>query len=732
MTQQPRDGELLEQRYDAEVGDAENMTDALTRAGSGSGGGERLVLSRELAEFVVAFSGAYQRFSMYPDGHPALETAIHNLSKKLESVFLDRGAVAVGVAPNQLLVAGIPTDPKHVLLRDLAEHLHRRDVGGVKLLRGVKRSELTELFATILRSSSDGPDAVPASSTPPHWKHIRLYPPSYDHLVLFDDADEDDQDVSAGEAWAKLLWIGLARAAVTEELTDEAGSALDADALATAIEEHCEDQDYNKRLLTALTEFTEACRERGRSESVTVQKHFAKLIGRLSEDALQRLLAMRDNGTAQRQFLLESSHVMAAKLVIRLVEAAANASNRSLSPALLQLLHKLATHAEDDGGPRKHHADESFREMIRKLLERWDEKESDATIPAVYERTLAHLPRIVPDEFDEVSAYAPEPDRIVQMSLEGGVMEVGTLRAADYLIARGRVDELLHLIEEAPEADPVAQELKARVVHPYTVSVLLSAPTVDTETLGRMVPECGLDAAGAMFDALATSQDRKVRARLLEFLARFGSDVGPEAAERIAGAPWYVQRNLIKLLSKLPELPEEFSPSACLAHSDARVRHEGFKLLLHDPAMRDRAIREAVAAPDPPTIRLGLVSAMEGCPADAVPVVLDRLQRDELPKDLVPIAVRAIAPSDDPAVLECLLNVATGPRRWYGLRRIAPKSPEMLAAVTALTIHWRWNPKALPVLRRAERHRDKQVRDAAGAHLRLHQVTDDPRLKVIV
>ena len=364
----------MERRYDAEIGDAGQMTDALTR--DGSTGGERLVLARELAEFVVAFSGAYQRFSMYPDGHPALETAIHKLSKTLEGVFLDRGAVAVGVAPSQLLVAGIPTDPKNVLLRDLADHLHRRDVGGVKILRGVKRSELTELFATILRSSPDGSEDVAERAPRLHWRHIRLYPLSYDHLVLFDDADEEETNVSATEVWAKLLWIGLARAAVMEELTDEAGSALDADALAAAIEEHCEDQDYNKRVLTALTEFTGACRERGRSESVTVQKHFAKLIGRLSEDALQRLLAMRNNGTAQREFLLESSHVMAAKLVIRLVEAAANASNRSLSPALLQLLHKLATHAEDDGGPRRHHADESFREMIRKLIERWDQAKS--------------------------------------------------------------------------------------------------------------------------------------------------------------------------------------------------------------------------------------------------------------------------------------------------------------------------------------------------------------------
>ncbi len=728
MTQQPLEHRLSEQRYDAELGDPGAMTDALTRSGSS----DKLVLSRELAEFVVAFSGAFQRFSMYPDGHPALETAIHNLAKKLEMVFLDRGAVAVGVAPGQLLVAGIPTDPKHVLLRDLADHLHRRDVGGVKLLRGVKRTELTELFATLLRSSGDDSEQPGEPKPRSHWPHIRVYPPSYDHLILFDDSDDDEQDTSAAEAWSKLIWLGLARAAVSDELTDDEGSALDAEALAAAIEEHCENPDYVTRVLGALTESTEACRDRGRGESVAVQKHLAKLIGQLSEDALKRLLAMRDNGRTQRRFLLESSHVMAAKVVIRLVEAAANASNRSLSPALLQLLQKLATHAEDDGGPRRQAADDSLREMIRQLLERWDKQDAQGTLPAVYERTLARLPRFLPDELDEVSAYAPEPARIVQMSLEGDVMEAGTLRAADYLIATGRAGELLDVIDQAPEGDAVVQELRARVVHPYTVGVLLSETSVDTETLGRMVPACGPDAAGVMFDALATSQDRKVRAKLLEYLARFGSEVGPEAVERIGGAPWYVQRNLIRLLSMLPELPPEFSPTACLAHADARVRHEGFKLLLQDPANRGRAIREAVGAPDPPTVRLGLVAAGEGCPPEAVQAIVDRMRKNDLPEDLVPLAVRAIAPSDDPSVLECLIDTAMGPRRWYWFRRIAPKSPTMLAAITALTIHWRWNPKALPLLRRAERHRDKQVRDAAGAHLQLRQVTDDPRLKVIV
>ncbi len=734
MTPHLQRSDLPEDAHAAPAG-TETVTDALT------GTGDRLVLARELAEFVVAFSGAYQRFSMYPDGHPALETAIRNLAKRLDEIFLDRPSVAIGVSPSQLLVAGVPTDPKQVLLRDLAEHLHRHDVGGVKILRGVKRAELASLFSS-LRGGGAGAGAAhpaekqnggpPGTAPRPHWNHIRLYPPSYDHLALFDDSGEEEQEVTATEAWAKLLWLGLARAAVSEDLTDDEGSALDPEELAKAIDEQCEDPVYGDQLLTALSSFAESCRERGRSESVTVQRHLARLIAGLSDNALNQLLVMRENGEDRRRFLLESTHVLTAKLVLRLVEAAAGAQNRSLSPALLQLLGKMASHADDETGPRRRQADDSLRELIRKLLERWDDEQLSTALPALYERTLERLPRILPEEFDAVTAYVPEADRIIQMSLEAGACEVGTLRAADFMIARGEVASLLDLINEAPEGDSVARELRARVVHPYTVGVLLAEDHVDLDTLGRLVPECGVEAAGVMFDALSTSEDRKVRATLLELLARFGADVGPEAAERIKGAPWYVQRNLIKLLDMLPSLPEAFSPAACLAHSDARVRHEGFKLLLHDPANRERAIREAIKAPDPPTIRLGLVAATEDCPTEAAQVIVERLKKHELNKDLVPIAVRAIAPVEDPSVLDCLLDVASGQRAWYLLRRIAPRSPAMLAAITGLTIHWRWHAKAQPVLRRAERHKDKQVRDAAGAHLRLHQVTDDPRLKVIV
>ena len=86
------------------------------------------VLSRELSEFLLDFLGAQQRFSMYPVGHPLLDPAIDSLAKRLNTLFLERASVSMGVTPTQFVVSGVPTDPDHTMLRELAGKLHRKNV----------------------------------------------------------------------------------------------------------------------------------------------------------------------------------------------------------------------------------------------------------------------------------------------------------------------------------------------------------------------------------------------------------------------------------------------------------------------------------------------------------------------------------------------------------------------------------------------------------------------------
>ncbi len=684
---------------------------------SANGPQPKLVLSRDLADFLIAFSGAFQRYGMYPDGHPALEEAIRNLHRKLEILFLERSGVTVGATPLQLIVAGVPTDPDHSLLRELAIHLHSRGIGGLKILRGAKRSELDGLLTRIARDLSG---QAPSADRPSRgrWQHIRLYPLNYAQLELVEEEDEQEaQEILAegGDAWASRLWRGLACAALGDDSVDDAAD-MDPLELAIAIDVHAYDPEYDRKILASLTDFAEACRGRSRNESVAIQRHLARLLSALSPKTLQRLLAMRGDGAIQRHFLLEVTHVMAAGVVLQLVEGAAQASGHSIAPGMLQLLGKLAAHAENAPPARRPWADEAFRELVRQVVERWEGAEPGAPLPALKAAAAerAHSHSGPHTTSDAARAYAPEPERILVMSLEGGMLEPGTMRAADGMVARGQTWRLLDILQLVPPLDPVGRELRTRVFHPNTVSVLLSLAPIDVKTLDRLVPSCGPGAIAPMLDALASEKDRRIRSRLLDLLTRFGSSVGPEAVSRIKDAPWYVQRNLLKLLGTLPTLPKEFSPTACMAHPDARVRIEGLKLLLKNPSTRERALMDALRSPDTATLRLGLVAALDGCSKAGAQLIIDQLLSHSMPADLRSIGLRAIAPVQEPEVMECLWRYAVR-RRWVFLTRLAPKTPDMVAALAGLSTHWRTHPRVAPVIDAGIVHRDKEVREAAGA-----------------
>jgi len=501
--------------------------------------------------------------------------------------------------------------------------------------------------------------------------------------------------------------------------------------LAKAIEIHRGDDEYDSHILANLIDFAAAARSRGQAESLAVQQQLSRMLGAMAPDTAERLLALRgDDGRQQRNFLLEASHLLTADVVSQLVEASAHASSRDLSPALLALLNKLAGHAMQSHNGRRAAADTSFRELVRKLIDNWEEEEAHQHLPELYGSDSNQLPAL-PDITSSVWVYPPEPERIILMSIESGILEAGTLRAVDWMMARGDIDQLFLMLEDLVD-DPVAAVIRDRVFHPRTVSVLLAAEPIDLETLGRLIPDAGLEAADMLLDALAAAKDRKARSKLLELLSRYGEAIGSEIVVRIPGAPWFVQRNLLHLLGLLPKLPPEFSPEICLSHPDPRVRHEGLKLLLRDPTTREAAITQAVKAPDQPTLRLGLVSAAEGCPPQAVTTIVDRLVARKLPDELLALALRAVSEVEEEAVLDTLISYCRAKRTFLWFWWLAPVSPALIEAMTTLAVHWRFNRGAVPILKRGGKHADKRVREAAGAHARLREDERDPRLRVMV
>jgi hypothetical protein len=76
------------------------------------------------------------------------------------------------------------------------------------------------------------------------------------------------------------------------------------------------------------------------------------------------------------------------------------------------------------------------------------------------------------------------------------------------------------------------------------------------------------------------------------------------------------------------------------------------------------------------------------------------------------LAVRILGRSRTSESLHVLRELALHRRRWLG-RRLAPKSPELLAALSALASGWPDDPRAAEILQRALQHVDPDIRAAA-------------------
>ena len=140
--------------------------------------------------------------------------------------------------------------------------------------------------------------------------------------------------------------------------------------------------------------------------------------------------------------------------------------------------------------------------------------------------------------------------------------------------------------------------------------------------------------------------------------------------------------------------------------------------MLKDPQsrsreMRDEAICQAFTDPDERVARAALSAALEcGCPRNAVPLLIAALVEHRCTGMLGVLAIKVLSPVKLPDVQACLVRLALAPRRRWFRRVLAPKSPVMLAAITAMARQWQGEPDVTRVLALAEKSRDLDVQRA--------------------
>ncbi|HWC74624.1 MAG TPA: hypothetical protein VG454_11880 [Gemmatimonadales bacterium] len=690
---------------------------------------ERAALSRELADFLIELSISLHKHAMYPADHPSLGPAATAVTRRAENLLAERPTLALGVARQQLVIEGVATDVKNPVLSELAGRLHRHHLGAVSFYRGLRVAEVADVLRTLAVEADR--TGEPLGLGPPErlrgWEHIRLHPITYERLELLEKEDETPIDEKAAKERGlrgAQLWLGLARAALMMETIagdDAPPPPIEPTVIAKAIDEHPQGGAYDQVIVGYLLQIADELKASGGAEAAALRRRTSKLVGALQPTTLRRLIEMGGDNAQRLKFAIDATYGLAVDAVLDIVQAMAEASHKTVSDPMLRLLAKLAHHAEEGAPDARPQADEALREQVRELLQDWT---LDDPNPDAYGQALQRMAVTAPMAPATSLRQAAEPLRIVQTAVETGVLGFGAWRAVERLITERQVGLLVEMLgtPDDPARPPIlcdVAQIWDRVTTPEVVQELAGRDPPDFATLDRLLPRLAVPAFEPLLDVLAVSESRTTRRGLLDRLTRAPNELGPLIALRIdAEVPWFVSRNLLLILDGLPGLPKGFSAARFLAHPDARVRREAFKVAWKIPAERERALLEALRDADPRTVRVALTAALESCPAAVLPVVTELTRNSDTPSELRVLAIKVLGRAGNAAARTALLQLVDGGRNWLGRPRLAPRTLELLAALMALAAGWREDARVAPVLALAAQSDDPDIRNAVTSGTR--------------
>jgi hypothetical protein len=665
-----------------------------------------VALARDLGNFLVELAIALQNFGVYPPGHPFLARSALAVAERLDAALRDRDALSFGVARGQLVIGGVATDASNPVLTGLADRLHRHRVGAVTLRRGLEVAEVASLLGFL---AGEGERGGPGDGSGHAWAHARLHPLSYAQLELTgDDPAADAADPRRTRA--AQLWVGLARAALASG--DGDGEPPAPEQVARAIEQHAQAAAYDQVIVGYLLQLAEELRteERGSAE---VRRRLSETLRRLSPETLARLLEMGGDRAQRHRFLRDAGHGLAADAVVRLVQTAAETEGHAVSHSMVRLLNKLAAHAGQPPGAASAAADAALREQVDQLVGGWSL--ADPT-PGTYGRMLDRMSRTVAGG----AAIRPEPgeredERVLEMSLEVGANGPAVWTAVRALEAAGRVHLVVERAAAAPEAGELVEALWAYACRPEGVRALLRTAAEAPAALNAAIARLGADTVPPLLDELAESESRTVRRAAIDRVVSLGPGALPEVGRRMGDERWYVVRNLLSIVAAIGRAPEGFSAAPFLRHPDVRVRREAFKAAFRLGGDRARVLGLALTDADAQVQRVALAECGDDCPGAVLPLVCRRIDDPAAEREVAVAAVRVLGGSRDPLALATLVRIASAGHTLLRRVRLAPPTPRVLAALSALARGWAAHPAAAPVLDAARRSPDPLVLQALHA-----------------
>ena len=654
-------------------------------------------LPPDLSAFLTQLSVALHKYRAYPTGHPMRSEARDALLAQLATILDSRPLLRIGVARRQLLISDLGSDPSHPVLRELAERLHRRQVGGIVIREGVGAEDLD----LVLERLNTDPRWATGTSDPAEPEHLgeflELLPLSYTHLAMADHDEEEPTATLPDELWAELA-----------RLTAAPGTALGeggAGAMARALRSTWRDRATHVAVREALERFGRAAVREAGARGVVARRELRDLMAGIPRGELTEILGIDLTRPEGINRLIQASEWMALPALIDLLESAAASAGQTISHFLLRLLRKLggrkAPSVEGDA-----EVDHSTRDAIQSLLRGWN---LDDPNPLIHTRLLEELSRRERTGANPDAAYLAESERVVRVALEVGAAGPLVVEAVDGMLSSGKLGLLLDLIE-APGAEAAAPAIWFHLTAPATIRGVLLEEPVDHNACVRLLTRVPLESAEGLLDSLAISESQETRWLILRRLPELGPGVGSLLVARLDAAPWYLRRNLLGLLADLPEIPSGFTARRYADEADPLVRLEALRLMVRSPDDREDGMHRALTDSDDRVVRSGIEAGLEhGLPRASLPRLMKLLNDPLRPPELRARGIALLAQFESPTIRTWLVARILVRRGFLRRTRLAPKSADLVAGIGVLAKAFPGHPQTVEVLRLAAQSGDPEL-----------------------
>ena len=593
-----------------------------------------------LAAFVRELARAWQRLSMYQEGHPARHEVAVRMHAILVGLVAPTGAVALGVTKDSIIGAGERVSSTSATR--LAEALYTRHVAVVRFEEGIGPDQL-ETFLGLL------PRARASESETPLWEvleasgvtHVKLEPIDFSALVGTDDlddpVDEEEERGPAGSLWESILqrllsdeqFGGFGRGvagqsdgslaeilSLVERVMERHGAEAE-----RAISGGGEEQTGAVEALSALSGLLGEASGSGlreasdRTARKAAARHVAELLGAipevLRESVLDSALAVLVGVAGAADGFEDLAGTLSAAQVVASLRRL-RGERVAFSPRVLGLLDDLVIRAApvlsgDEGLgdpeelakglrqvfgaddidrvlPTQEGMDRLAMELRRPTLHRGSPEELDARLEGfTAHRQLIDLAQVLLDLLsrpifseEQVGWIADRVEQVVQA-----------------LLASGRLTSSVRLVQslEALVDDPArgqgvrkaAVRCLDRLERPETVAALIESlgelPTTAIPVVHQLIELTGGRMIHELLVALSEEKDLARRRHTFNLLASLGPTVAPHAVGLLDDERWYVKRNILSLLRQIGEGLDVAALRPSLEHHDNRVRLEAVKCL---------------------------------------------------------------------------------------------------------------------------------------------------------